>query len=70
MMSYDGASYLKGLPQKSEFQMVSIKQGAIWVSPGLSFVLGSGGVAAMCLVILILRASEGLLSYECQVVEC
>jgi len=50
--------------------MVSIKQDAIWVSPGRSFVLGSGGVAAMCLVILILRASEGLLSYERQLVEC
>ena len=70
MMSHDGASYLKGLPQKSEFQMVSIKQDAIWVSPGLSFVLGSGGVAAMCLVILILRAREGLLSNECQSAEC
>ena len=70
MMSHDGASYLEGLPQKSEVQMVSIKQDATWVSPGRSFVLGSGGVAAMCLVILILRASEGLLSYECQLAEC
>jgi tRNA G37 N-methylase TrmD len=60
----------KDCPQKAEVQMVSIKQDAIWVSPGRSFVLGSGGVAAMCLVILILRASEGLLSYECQLAEC
>ena len=70
MMRHDGASYLKGLPQKYEVQVVSTKQDAIWLSLGRSFVPGSGGVAAMCLVILILRASEGLLSYERQLVEC
>ncbi len=50
--------------------MVSTKQDAIWLSPGRSFVLGSGGVAAMCFAILILRAREGLLSNECQSAEC
>jgi len=70
MMRHDGASYLKGLPQKFEVQVVSTKQDAIWLSLGRSFVLGSGGVAAMCLAIMILRASEGLLSYERQLVEC
>lgn len=50
--------------------MVSTKQDAIWLSPGRSFVLGNGGIAAMCLAILILRASGGLLSSECQSAEC
>ena len=50
--------------------MLSTKQDAIWLSSGRSFVLGNGGIAVMCLAILILRAREGLLSNECQSAEC
>ena len=70
MMSHDGASDLEGLPPKSEVQMVSTKKDGIWLSSGRSFVLGNGGIAVMCLAILILRAREGLLSNECQSAEC